>query len=172
LKVVKCVRSRVCAAMARGFGAKRKRAPAKEGEGLVEEVEGDVLGIDIDSEVVKNEVAKEFQESKPYRHCVLKELCNEKVLRKVRDEIITNLRATFKETDIYKVLQTGDLANLDGLDKNSLGQLPHLKRLRDTIYSKEFRTFVESVAGLGEDTHIATATSPLLPPFPSPSVSR
>ncbi|QDZ20296.1 oxoglutarate/iron-dependent oxygenase [Chloropicon primus] len=135
--------------MARGFGAKRKRAPAKEGEGLVEEVEGDVLGIDIDSEVVKNEVAKEFQESKPYRHCVLKELCNEKVLRKVRDEIITNLRATFKETDIYKVLQTGDLANLDGLDKNSLGQLPHLKRLRDTIYSKEFRTFVESVAGLG-----------------------
>ena len=68
-------------------------------------------------------------------------------LRSVRKEIITNLKATFKETDIYKVLQTGDLANLDGLDKDSLGQLPQLKRLRDVLYSKEFRGFVESVTG-------------------------
>ena len=65
----------------------------------------------------------------------------------MRKEIITNLKATFKETDIYKVLQTGDLANLDGLDKDSLGQLPQLKRLRDVLYSKEFRGFVESVTG-------------------------
>mgnify|MGYP001810994278 CR=1 FL=1 len=33
----------------------------------------------------------------------------------VREEIIENVEATYKETDLFKMFQTGDLANLDAL---------------------------------------------------------
>lgn len=34
----------------------------------------------------------------------------------MREEMIANLSSTFKETDLYKVYQTGDLGNLDPND--------------------------------------------------------
>jgi hypothetical protein len=34
---------------------------------------------------------------------VLRQLCDEQRLRRVRDEIIENIQATFKETDLFKV---------------------------------------------------------------------
>ena len=125
-------------------------APAEEAKRRRLESDGTrVLSIETKSEAVRKEVAEDFQQARPYRHCVLSNVVDDATLRTVRDEIIGNLTATFKETDIYKVLQTGDLANLDGLDKGSLQQLPHLKKLRDVLYSKEFRGFVESVTGCG-----------------------
>jgi hypothetical protein len=35
----------------------------------------------------------------------------------LRDEMIANLSSTFKETDLFKLYQTGDLANLDPNDQ-------------------------------------------------------
>ena len=65
----------------------------------------------------------------------------------MRSEIQGSLSFTPKETDIYKIHQSGDLANLDGLDDASLRLLPSLKRLRDALYSREFREYLCKVTG-------------------------
>jgi Rps23 Pro-64 3,4-dihydroxylase Tpa1-like proline 4-hydroxylase len=67
----------------------------------------------------------------------------------VRDEIKANVHFTPKETDIYKIHQSGDLANLDGLEDEALAKLPSLLALRDALYSQTFRDFVSHITGCG-----------------------
>ena len=62
---------------------------------------------------------------------------------------IQNLSFTPKETDIYKIHQSGDLANLDGLDGSTLELLPSLLTLRDDMYSSDFREYLSTVTGSG-----------------------
>ena len=80
---------------------------------------------------------------------MIQNLINPSLLRKVRDEIRANISFTPKETDIYKIHQSGDLANLDGLDNNSLQLLPSLVTLRDAMYSGPFRNYLSSITGSG-----------------------
>lgn len=67
----------------------------------------------------------------------------------MRNEIKDNVVFTPKETDIYKIHQSGDLANLDGLGDDALAKLPSLLSLRDAMYSQEFRDYVSHVTGCG-----------------------
>ncbi|KAI9315085.1 Oxoglutarate and iron-dependent oxygenase degradation C-term-domain-containing protein [Dichotomocladium elegans] len=97
----------------------------------------------------KEKIRNAFMESKPYLHCKIDKLVNDDLLRRVRKEIFDNLHFTLKETDIYKVHQTGDLANLDGLPADELGRLSSLFELRNAIYSPEFRAFISSVTDSG-----------------------
>ena len=60
----------------------------------------------------------------------------------------------YKETDLFKMLQTVDLANLSTLDDATKARIPNLLALRDAIYSAEFRKFVSSVTGCGELSEI------------------
>ncbi|KAI9171484.1 Prolyl 3,4-dihydroxylase ofd1 [Paramyrothecium foliicola] len=92
---------------------------------------------------------KQYANSEPYKHAVIEGLVNDKLLRAVRDEIRSNVEFTPKETDIYKIHQSGDLANLDGLDDASLAKLPSLLALRDAIYSETFRDYVSHITGCG-----------------------
>lgn len=85
-----------------------------------------------------------------YKHGVISQLIAPDLLRAVRNEIQEHLSFTEKETDIYKIYQTGDLANLDGLDDASLSRLPSLLDLRDALYSEKFRSFLASVTGCGK----------------------
>ncbi|TKA64021.1 hypothetical protein B0A49_11058 [Cryomyces minteri] len=101
-----------------------------------------------DTKVLK-QYTDEYAESQPYKHGVIANLINAQLLRNVRDEIRQNLHFTPKETDIYKIHQSGDLANLDGLDNASLGLLPSLLTLRDALYSSTFRHYISTVAGAG-----------------------
>ncbi|ORX99789.1 hypothetical protein K493DRAFT_279369 [Basidiobolus meristosporus CBS 931.73] len=101
------------------------------------------------SEESRQRLAKEHAESSPYLHCKIDQLCDDQLLRNVREEILTKLHFTTKETDIYKVCQTGDLCNLDGLPAEELEQLPSLLQLRNALYSDEFRDFVSEVTGCG-----------------------
>lgn len=71
------------------------------------------------------------------------------LLKSVCSEIKEHLHFTPKETDIYKIHQSGDLANLDGLDDSSLKRLPSLLKLRDALYSPAFRKYISHVAGAG-----------------------
>lgn len=80
---------------------------------------------------------------------MIHELVDDKLLRSVRDEVRANVQFTPKETDIYKIHQSGDLANLDGLDDESLAKLPSLLALRDAVYSETFRDYVSSITGCG-----------------------
>ncbi|KAI8064060.1 Oxoglutarate and iron-dependent oxygenase degradation C-term-domain-containing protein [Thamnidium elegans] len=94
-------------------------------------------------------IEKAFKESKPYLHCKIDKLVNDNLLRRVRKEILSNISFTLKETDIYKVNQTGDLANLDGLPKSELKLLSSVFELRNAIYSSEFRDFISAVTDCG-----------------------
>ena len=67
----------------------------------------------------------------------------------MREEIREHISFTPKETDIYKIHQSGDLANLDGLDDSALKRLPSLLTLRDSLYSSAFRKYLSSITGSG-----------------------
>ena len=90
-----------------------------------------------------------YASSSPYKHSVITELVDDSLLRKVRTEIQANVSFTPKETDIYKIHQSGDLANLDGLDNDALAKLPSLLALRDGLYSQTFRDYVSHITGCG-----------------------
>src|SRR5690606_33910398 len=98
---------------------------------------------------IHNSYADEYAKSAPYKHAVIHDLVDDKLLRSVRDEIRNNVHFTPKETDIYKIHQSGDLANLDGLDDESLAKLPSLLRLRDAVYSEAFRDYISHITGCG-----------------------
>ncbi|KAK2045931.1 hypothetical protein LZ31DRAFT_574935 [Colletotrichum somersetense] len=91
----------------------------------------------------------QYATSSPYKHSVINGLVDDDLLRSVRDEIRENVSFTPKETDIYKIHQSGDLANLDGLDDDALAKLPSLLSLRDAIYSETFRNYVSHITGCG-----------------------
>ncbi|KEZ40006.1 Pkhd-type hydroxylase tpa1 [Scedosporium apiospermum] len=98
---------------------------------------------------VLDQYTKQYATSGPYKHAVINKLVDDSLLRNVRGEIRDNVSFTPKETDIYKIHQSGDLANLDGLDDEALAKLPSLLALRDAIYSETFRNYVSHITGCG-----------------------
>lgn len=99
---------------------------------------------------VLQKYSSEYAESEPYKHGVISSLIDDALLRSVRNEIRENVHFTPKETDIYKIHQSGDLANLDGLEDAALEKLPSLLRLRDALYSEPFRKYVAGITGSGD----------------------
>lgn len=97
----------------------------------------------------RKEHREAYTQSKPYRHAVVDGLINDELLQKARQEILDELRFTEKETDIYKVNQTGDLANLDGLPEAEASRLTNLLLVRNAIYSQQFRSWLQDVTGCG-----------------------
>ena len=97
----------------------------------------------------RDKIRQAVKSSQPYSHCKIDKLINDDLLRRVYKEIFSQLNFTNKETDIYKVNQTGDLANMDGLSESEREKLASLFELRNAIYSNEFRGFVSDVTGCG-----------------------
>ncbi|KAK9375653.1 Oxoglutarate and iron-dependent oxygenase degradation C-term-domain-containing protein [Lipomyces chichibuensis] len=87
--------------------------------------------------------------SRPYKHCIIDELVSDALLLRVRREITTQLHFTPKETDIYKLHQTGDLLNISGLSSRDKEKLSALHSLRDSMYSSEFRAFITEICDCG-----------------------
>ncbi|RPB17556.1 hypothetical protein P167DRAFT_556074 [Morchella conica CCBAS932] len=98
---------------------------------------------------VQAQYREEYASSTPYKHAVIHSLIDDALLRSVRTEALTSLHFTPKETDIYRIHQSGDLANLDGLPRAMQRLLPSLRQLRDALYSKTFRDYVCAVTGCG-----------------------
>ncbi|KAL9609617.1 MAG: hypothetical protein Q9167_005618 [Letrouitia subvulpina] len=112
----------------------------------------DINGAESFREALFNQVdtyQKQYAAAKPYKHGVIKDLLEPILLRNVRSEIQQNLSFTPKETDIYRIYQSGDLANLDGLDDSSLKLLPSLLELRNALYSAPFRDFLSTITDFG-----------------------
>lgn len=83
----------------------------------------------------------------PYPHAWLPPgLFDRSALLAVREELAA-LQRTFKETDLFKVYQTGDLANLDPADPTHAARLPQTLRLRSALYSPAFRAWVRQLTG-------------------------
>ncbi|SCU81551.1 LANO_0B03488g1_1 [Lachancea nothofagi CBS 11611] len=98
----------------------------------------------------QEDLKQEIHDSQPYNWGTIRDLVDDELLRKVRKEIETEIHFTSKETDIYKVNQSGDLANLSGLDWNDLSRLPSLCRLREILYSEVYRDVISHVTGAGK----------------------
>lgn len=101
----------------------------------------------------------DITESQPYRWGTVTQLFDDTLLRNVRKEVLNEIAFTKKETDIYKVFQSGDLANLSGLNWDDLSRLPSLSKLRAGIYSEEFRDFISNVTGCGKLSGVKTDLS-------------
>lgn len=107
----------------------------------------------------QRKLTADISKSQPYRWGTVTELLDDNLLRSVRKEVIGEIAFTKKETDIYKVYQSGDLANLSGLDWDDLSRLPSLYKLRAAIYSEEFRDFISTVTGCGKLSGVKTDMS-------------
>ncbi|KAF5388403.1 hypothetical protein D9615_000653 [Tricholomella constricta] len=87
--------------------------------------------------------------NQPFKYAVVEKLFQDELLKKVKDECLSELNFSEKETDIYKVNQTGDLASLSYLTESQISLLPSLLTLRDALYSTKFRSFLQTVTGCG-----------------------
>ncbi|KAF8328355.1 uncharacterized protein EI90DRAFT_3281311 [Cantharellus anzutake] len=95
------------------------------------------------------QLRESYGSSLPYKHAVIGALFDPDLLRAAQKEIIKGLNFSEKETDIYKVFQTGDLASLSYLTHAQLSLFPNLLKLRDALYSSTFRKFLQQVTGCG-----------------------
>ncbi|CCE81820.1 Piso0_002495 [Millerozyma farinosa CBS 7064] len=107
----------------------------------------------------QEEIKEQVEKSQPYRWGTITELMNDELLRNVRQEVLNEIAFKKKETDIYKVHQSGDLANLSGLDWDDLSRLPSLYKLRAGIYSEEFRDMISRITGSGKLSGVKTDMS-------------
>ncbi|KAF8472529.1 Oxoglutarate and iron-dependent oxygenase degradation C-term-domain-containing protein [Kalaharituber pfeilii] len=98
---------------------------------------------------VKHKYRDSYASSEPYKHAVIQPLIDDTLLRNVRYEILANLHFTRKETDIYRIHQSGDLANLSGLSASALKLLPSLLKLRNAMYSRQFREYISFITNCG-----------------------
>lgn len=53
-----------------------------------------------------DKIRSDFSSAAPFPHATVSELGEDAFMRTVREEVITELTADYKETDIFKVLQT------------------------------------------------------------------
>ncbi|KAL6925570.1 hypothetical protein ACO0SA_000168 [Hanseniaspora valbyensis] len=103
---------------------------------------------------------KEIEESTPYKWGYLKDIFNPDLLNSIRKEIESNIRFTEKETDIYRVNQSGDLANLNKLsDEQIIEKLPNLYILQNIIYSKFWRDYICKILKCGPLSGVKTDLS-------------
>jgi hypothetical protein len=81
---------------------KQKTAATVADNGTADVIRQSLLAADS-----RSQLRQQHDTSGPYTHLVLRDLVNDKLLRAVREEVIHNISATYKETDLFKVFQTG-----------------------------------------------------------------
>ncbi|TIC76174.1 hypothetical protein E3Q00_00098 [Wallemia mellicola] len=99
-----------------------------------------------------------YKQSEPYKHAVIPELFNKDFLLQARKELL-KLSFKEKETDIYKITQSGDFSNIHLLPEEERKELPTLLTLRNTLYSAQFRRFLRDVTGCGPLSGVKTDMS-------------
>ena len=125
-----------------GEGATAAAAPAPGNEADVS-----IINPEVFAPATLAAARKAYAAAEPYTHGVVAPLCDDARLRAVQLEMREKLTATFKETDLFKVLQTGDLVTIDKADPSIAAQIPELLRLRAAIYSPQFRAMVQEMTG-------------------------
>jgi Rps23 Pro-64 3,4-dihydroxylase Tpa1-like proline 4-hydroxylase len=87
----------------------------------------------------------EYETSSPYPHVCIDGICDDKKLRGVFEELQSHLTLSYKETDLFKVLQSVDIASID--DRNTTHLCGQLLALREDLYGENFRNFVQQITG-------------------------
>lgn len=100
-------------------------------------------------------IQEAYKSAEPYPYGQIHNLFNEDFLTAVRDEIKSQTKVNFKESDLFRVYQSIDLANLVEGSKQATEELPHVMQLRNLLYSQEWRSMVETWSGLQPGTLIS-----------------
>ena len=98
----------------------------------------------------QDELHQKYVASKPYQHGLFESLFYPEFITKVREEIKKNSKVNFKESDLFRVYQSIDMANLNETDH--IGTLPTVLELRRVLYSDEWRSLMEKMCGLKPGT--------------------
>jgi Rps23 Pro-64 3,4-dihydroxylase Tpa1-like proline 4-hydroxylase len=101
-----------------------------------------------------DELAESYKNAKPYAHGVIQDLFQTPFAKNVLDEFKNNMKAKYKESDLFRVYQSIDLSNLDPNHKSNHELMPNVMRLREILYSQEYRSFIEKVANIEPGTLI------------------
>ena len=107
----------------------------------------------LNSDVLDREqnAKKEYLENKPYPHAQVNDLFQPDFLNSVKDEIKSHTKVNFKESDLFRVYQSIDMGNL--LPGTELAEtLPNVMKLRELLYSQEWRSMIERLADLPPST--------------------
>jgi len=92
----------------------------------------------------------EYATATPYPHVVLSPAIDDATLKSARREAIHELRADYKETDLFKVYQVPhDLGTIERTAPHLADKAPSLLRVRDALYSESTRRLVERITGCG-----------------------
>jgi len=91
-----------------------------------------------------------FAKAQPYPHGHVEPLLDATFYEGLRAEVKQMVHAR-KETDLFKLAQSPDLKNLD-INPQIHSRIPHLLRLREVLYSAEFRHKIEDSASLPRGT--------------------
>ncbi|GMH35924.1 hypothetical protein BSKO_03792 [Bryopsis sp. KO-2023] len=111
---------------------------------------GSAWAADLFGEASVKDLRERFHNAEPYKHVAIDGVCDDAKMKVVREQLISGLKADFKETDIFKVFQTGDLANLTHEGGKDSANVSDLIAFRDAIYGPQFRNFVKEVVGCDE----------------------
>ena len=91
-----------------------------------------------------------YEAATPFPHVVVENLGLEAPMERARLEAIGELKADYKETDLFKVYQVPqDLGTIERTAPELAAKAPALLKLRDALYSAETKRLVERVTGCG-----------------------
>ena len=104
------------------------------------------------------DIQENYKSSLPYPHTQIHNIFRPEFLIACKEEIKSQTKVNFKESDLFRVYQSIDFANLDPERAKAMNldtsQLTSVMQLRDLLYSQEWRSFVEQCAGLAPGTLI------------------
>lgn len=107
----------------------------------------DVLSLDLPHEDIAD-LKMKYNHSSPFPYGHIPEIFKADFLEQVIEEIKDNSVVNFKESDLFKVFQSIDLANLTGKS----AKMPAVMTLRTILYSEEWRSWMESMNDLENGT--------------------
>ncbi len=104
------------------------------------------------------DIHETYNRSQPFPHSQIMNVFRPGFLTACKEEIKSQTKVNFKESDLFRVYQSIDFANLDPERAKAMkldtSKLTHVMQLRDLLYSQEWRSFVEECAGLEQGTLI------------------
>jgi len=106
----------------------------------------------------KHGIHEKYKKSLPFPHSQILNVFRPDFLVACKEEIKSQTKVNFKESDLFRVYQSIDFANLDPERAKAMKldttKLTNVMELRDLLYSQEWRSFVEQCAGLEPGTLI------------------
>jgi prolyl 3-hydroxylase /prolyl 3,4-dihydroxylase len=109
----------------------------------------DILATDLQSKEAK---IKSFHSgAKPFPYAQIFDLFQPDFLKAVKEEIKTQASVSFKESDLFRVYQSIDFANLQP-GSTQAAQFKHVMKVRELLYSQVWRSWMEELTGLPPST--------------------